>query len=264
MSYPQHMYTRNLQAFRRRTGRKVSMAYRNQFGKESGVPDWLSTPGVYLSNPASDKSRRMDLDRIALSFRLARNASLTVNSMYYSRNFAAQVFAAAGLGSVEDAMNYFNFVFLDRLTIWSSSKKELSQNLGPGFHNQQNLQGRQTMILASIACQGSFQGERGWDLFSQILVQGGWPLLGHYSKHYAKNVYIAMVCLFCCVRHGQVGPEIGPLILALATKVVDMNWVGGMGLVMRIADNIVDEIVIYEPVRQTDGILCVDGRLITV
>ena len=261
MAYPSHMYRRNVQAFQSKMGRRTSKAYRNRFGDKSSVPGWRSTPGVYLPGPGNDKSRRMALDRIALSFRLARNASLTVNDTYYSRIYAAQVFAAAGLGSQEEAMNYFNFVFLDRLSLWSPDRKELYQNLGRQFHSQQNLQGRQTMILASIACQGSFQGERAWDLFNQTLIQGAWPLLGRYSKHYAKNIYVSMVCLFCCVRHGQVGADIAPLILNLATKLVDMNWIGQAGLVVRLNDELKDEVIVFEPVSTFVGFICIEMKL---
>lgn len=229
----------------RRIRLKLRNIVKDRFRKETGLADWLMIKGTYPPEMAG-KSARMTLDRILLNFRLGQNSSKTVHQHYYSRGSCAQLFSNAGLGSVQDAMNLFNLVYLDYLRVWSPSKKELYQNYGKKLHIM--YKGQEALIMASIACQGSFQGERGWTLFNQTLIQGAWPWLGRYPKSYAKTLYTAMICIFCVVRHDQAGPEVGPIILGLAAKLVDSNCFGIGPVQVRTTDSLTDLKQLYEPV----------------
>ncbi len=210
-----------------------------------------------------DKMYRLRLQDVLFHFRLTQNMSYTVSQRYCSTHYLAEVFTQAGLTNSEaDAIGLMNTIGLD----WSHFK-HLNRASGSGFglatlgrdlhtiHNVDlgNGTNRQTMLVALIADFASFHGNAGWVWFNSMLIQGAWPWLGGYSKSYAKTVFTAMVCLFCCVRHGYIWDGVGMLILRLARKLVDPDAFSGGRIKFRGAGRLVGEKVLYEPVPKKSG-----------
>jgi hypothetical protein len=216
---------------------------------ETGKPDWVSTKGVYPLTELDDSGYRSSLESIGSQFNLKENMSKSVLDRYFSKEYCAEVFCGAGLGTYQDAFALFDIAWLGMLQPWRPFGS-MTENIGMALHHQHK--GREAWILASFACQGSFQGERGWTLFNQTLIQGAWPWLGFYPKAYAKIIYTTMACLFSIVRHGAGDASFAPLILALAGKLVDPTCFGSGPITFRVTDSLTDENVIYEPVRNTD------------
>jgi len=227
-------------------GHKVKAMRADSFKGETGKAEWLSTPGNYPSADGSDQTFRLSLEKALSNFYLKANMSHTVMNWYYSKEYCAQVFAASGLVSYEEAQSLLGIAWLGMLQPWRPFGT-ITENIGVQLHTI--YKGREALILAAIACQGSFQGERGWTLFNQTLVQGAWPWLGNYPKSYAKTHFLAMVCLFTIVRQNRSqGANIGALILALARKLVDTNCWGVGEVKIRYSDSLSDPKALYEPV----------------
>jgi hypothetical protein len=249
-------------------GHKVKSIHADTFKNSSGRPQWLSTPGTYPPPPPSslpvsevttqaqskdnakdqDQAYRLALEKALSNLLLKTNMSLTVVNHYFGLPYAVSVFCASGLvASPRAAEELLNMAWLGMLTPLRPFGT-MTRNLGAELHFSSGLKGQEGLIMAAIACQGSFQGERGWMLWNQTLVQGAWPWLGGYRKAFAKTVYLACVCLFTILRqNGQVN-GVGELIIRLVNKVVDGSCWGRGAVNVRITDNLDGEKVLYEPV----------------
>lgn len=95
---------------------------------------------------------------------------------------------------------------------------QLDWNLGASLHTE-NAWRAKTLIIA-IACLGSFRGGMIWDMFRQVLVQGGWPWLRQLPKTYVRLNFLAMVSVFGALRHGAEYPNAGELLMQLAGRLV--------------------------------------------
>lgn len=249
-------------------GHGIVAVYHDNITKETIDPLYFRTKGTYPSlglittgnetDDKDDKMYRLRLQDVLFHFRLTQNLSYTVSQRYFSTQYLAEVFTRAGLTNSEaDAIGLVNTIGLD----WNHFKR-LNRASGKGFglatlgrdlHTIHNIDlgngtNRQAMLVALIANFASFHGNAGWVWFNSMLIQGAWPWLGGYSKSYAKTVFTAMVCLFCCVRHGYTWNGVGMLILRLARKLVDSEAFGGARIKFRGAGRLSGEKVLYEPV----------------
>lgn len=243
----------------------IGAVYHDSISKETVAPLHFYIKGTYPSlalattgaeaEKKSDKMYRMRIQDILFHFRLVQNASLTVSQRYYSKQYVAEVFASAGLtASSYDAMALLNTIGFKGTNGRTLTGQGIAHaSLGTDLHTVHNVDlgngvNRQTLIVALIAAYASFQGNFGWSWFNRILIQGAWPWLGGYSKSYAKTVFAAMVCLFCCVRHGHAWSGVGDLILRLARKLVDPNCFGAGRVRVRAGGRLAGGKVLYEPV----------------
>jgi hypothetical protein len=226
-------------------GNKISRIYSDIFRRCTTPPEYYKIKGLYPSSAdTNDKIYRMGLEKTYTNFILHRNASLQVALRYLSGAYYVEVFCDAGLAEYNEAQGIYQQALMRQWTLTGAGK----ENIGAGLHSR--FKGRDGLIVAMIACQGSFYGSRGWTFLTRTLIQGGWPWLGNYAKDYAKVIYLAMICLFCIVRHapGTRRPDIGQLILALAAKLVDPNCFGVGMVKVRVNDELAGKKVTYEPV----------------
>jgi hypothetical protein len=235
-------------------GNKASRVYSDTFRGLTTAPEYYKIKGVYPSSAdANDKAYRMSLNRIYTNFNIHRNASFEVGRRYLSGAYIVEVFCDAALADYNEAQGIHQQAQMRQWTLTGAGK----ENIGAGLHS--HFKGREALIVAMIACQGSFYGNRGWTFLNRTLIQGGWPHLGGYVKDYAKVIYLAMICLFSIVRHapGTRRPDIGQLILILAGKLVDPNCFGAGLVKVRVNDRLAEKKVTYEPVPK-EKVSCED------
>lgn len=252
-------------------GHKVKAVYHDSVTGETLSPLYFYIKGTYPSLAlattgseqinGTDKTYRMRLQDILFNFRLVQNTSLTVAARYHSPQYIAEVFTAAGLTASENdcmaLMNAIGFKWTWKRGVKFSGRGIAQDTLGIDLHSVHNVDmgngvNKQGLIIALIACFTSFHGHIGWTWLNHVLIQGAWPWLGGYNKSYAKTVFTAMVCMFCCVRHGYVWSGAGPVVLRLAGKLVDPECFGTGRLRLRGTGSLGGEKVLYEPVPKTN------------
>lgn len=227
---------------------RVCRIYADNIRGYTVPPEYYKTKGIYpVSEDINDKAYRSAIDRTLMHFRLHGNASSTVLRRYKSDAYRIELFHATGLSELHDVLAIHEEARMLRWTMTGAGKG----NIGIKLHT--TCRNRQGLIMAMIACQGSFQGERGWVFFTRTLIQGAWPWLGGYTKDYAKTIYLAMICLFTIVRQGSgYRPDIGQLILALAARLVDPNCFGLGCIRVRVNDKLAEDSVRYEPMPRNE------------
>lgn len=262
LQYPSRMLLKARNRLYASMGHKVKSVHADTFRNSSGRPEWLATPGTYppsssalstTSAPTSkvkdqDQAYRLMLEKALSNLSLKTNMSHTVLNHYYSLPYAASVMYASGLvASPSEAEELLGLAWLGILTPLRPLGT-MTRNLGAELHFSPSLKGKEGLVMAAIACQGSFQGERGWMLWNQTLVQGAWPWLGGYGKAYAKTVYLALVCIFTVLRQNGGVNGAGEMVLRLVEKVVDGNCWGKGEVKVRSTESLMGEKVLYEPV----------------
>lgn len=252
-------------------GHGIVALYHDSLSKETVDPLYFRTKGTFPSldsitpgseTDSNDKMYRRRLQDVLFHFRLTQNMSFAVSRRYCSTQYLAEVFTEAGLTRSEAGaiglMNAIGFHWNHYKRRNRASGKGYGRvNLGRDLHTVHNIvledgTNRQALVVALIADFASFHGNSGWVWFNSMLIQGAWPWLGDYSKSYAKTVFSAIVCLFCCVRHGYIWDGVGTLIVRLASKLVDSNAFGGGRIKVRGAGRLVGKKVLYEPVPKHD------------
>lgn len=213
--YPLRRWGRYRQKLNLQMKDKVAEIFSDPFRSRTRPPSYAIVKGTYPQSSLNDEKRGWRMDKILSDFRLGVNASRTVYKRYYSREYCAELLSRSGVTSYNEALALLDVAFLKQRTVWSPDGRH-KENLGAQLHDQWRQSA--ALIVVSIACQGSFQGERGWELLNQTLKQGGWPWLRRYPKNYARTIYLSMVCVFAVIR--QNGPHAGSagLLMTLAVK----------------------------------------------
>jgi hypothetical protein len=243
--YPMRRYRRYRQKLNLQMKDKVAEIFLDHFRSRTRPPSYTIVKGTYPQPSLSDKKRGWRADKIITDFRLGTNISLTVSKRYHSREYCAELLSQSGVTSYDEALALLNVVFLEQRTVWSPSGRH-KENLGAQLHDR--LRQSATLIVVSIACQGSFHGARGWELLNQTLKQGGWPWLRRYPKNYARTIYLSMVCVFAAIRHNGTLAGSANLLMTMAAKLV------GPGLpsprnswLVRTTDALEDEKFLFDP-----------------
>lgn len=261
LQYPSRMLLKARNRLYVSMGHKVKSIHTDTFRSSSGRPELLATPGTYppsstalsTTSPTSkekdqDQTYRLMIEKALSNLSLKTNMSHTVLNHYYSLTYAAAVLYTSGLvASPSEAEELLGLAWLGILTPLRPLGT-MTRNLGAELHFSPSFKGKEGLVMAAIACQGSFQGERGWMLWNQTLVQGAWPWLGGYGKAYAKTVYLALVCLFTLLRQNGGVNGVGEIILRLVEKVVDGTCWGIGEMKVRSVESLNGEKVLYEPV----------------
>jgi len=196
-----------------KAGNKVANVCADTFTERTHYPMYINEKGTY---PLIDLGNQQSLGFLR-DFRLGGVSSYTVYKRYHSKHYRAELLVATGLVNDGQAAQLLKFSFV-KFGFSGGIVPRVKDNIGAKMHGE--LSEWDKLIVVSMACQGSFQGKHCWDAFWRVMVQGGWPWLRQWPKRFGKLLFSVMAGIFAALRHGAVIPNVGALLMILATKLV--------------------------------------------
>jgi hypothetical protein len=143
---------------------------------------------VYLRNSSGSLNHSMSDD----FWRIKLYNSMPVRIELFGRGMLVDDFQASTL---------LQQVYPNKLVIpaLQGSNPRIQPGLGASLHEMKNSEDK--LLVAALACRGTFSALLTWNHFNTMLVQGGWPWLRQYSRAYARMVYTVMVLIFAAIEN---------------------------------------------------------------